>query len=126
MDDNLSRAILNVVMWRGDNLKRCQAFLLKAALIQGATCGAEIPAELLLKDDGTHSKHFSGVAVKTLVQVGLLEITGVIPSPNKNAHSRRVYSLRIGEGKHGAVRSWLQKMGYTDSQEIQTELLHTA
>ena len=123
MTDDLARALLNVVMWRGDNLKRCQAFLLKAALLQGATCGAEIPSELLMKDDGTHSQHISGVAVKTLVQVGLLEITGVIPSPNKNAHSRRVYSLRIGEGKHGAVRSWLTKFGYQDEAPKQLELI---
>jgi len=118
MNDELARAIALHVMWRGEALQQAQAFLLSAALHENEISGAILPGEIT-----QGSAHLSGIAVKTLLTSGLLEVTGFAPSPNKSAHGRIVRLLRIPEGKRGMVRTWLVERGYQDAASHTQTLL---
>lgn len=118
MNADLTKALLMLCCWRGEAVQQAQAFLLMSALQEDETTGAAIPGEIL-----QGSKHVSGAAVRTLLEIGLLEATGYTPSPNKNAHGRIVRTLRIPEGKRSTVKTWLSARGYADSlPATQTEM----
>lgn len=117
MNADLSRALLMLCCWRGEAVQQAQAFLLMAALREDTVTAACIPGEIL-----QGSKHVSGAAVRTLLEIELLEATGYQPSPNKSAHGRIVRTLRIPDGKRSTVMTWLRERGYQADSPAQTEM----
>lgn len=118
MNTPLDKAILNMVLWRGESVVQAQAFLLLLGLKQEVFTGADIPGEII-----QGSKHVSGIAVKILLEAELVECIGYGKSPRENAHGRRVALLRIPGDKYNKVRTWLKGRGYVDAEPQQLALI---
>lgn len=79
--------------------------------------GAVLPGELV-----GGSKHISGLAVGSLVTMGLLEVVGRVKSPRENAHGRKVDLLQIPANKYSTVRTWLSRHGYESPTNLPEQL----
>lgn len=112
------RNVVLVSSFRGDDHQRiCAALLLIGCKLPTFDAGL-VPAELC-----GHSKTALGIATGSLLAQNLLEVVGRVKSSSPSANGRKVSLLRISEGRLSAVKLWLARHGYQDSETSQMELI---
>lgn len=105
---DLMREIVLCASFRGELFHSTCAALLMLGLAGGDFCAASLPKEITQGDI-----HVSGLAVKALLKMGLIEKVGYIPSPNADAKGRPVLLLRIPSNKVYTAKTYLARQGYT-------------
>ncbi len=118
---DLMREITLVACFRGDAFHSTVAGLLMIGLAGGEPFNAAmLPREVTGGDI-----HISGLAVKALLKMELVERVGYVPSPRPDAKGRPVLSLTIPPNKINTAKTYLARQGYFPPQEAQASLALT-
>lgn len=104
-DLDVMRSIILVAGFRGTQFDSVCAALVMIGLRGGDFTAASLPRDLTQGDI-----HISGLAVKALLKMGLVEKVGYAPSPNPDAKGRPVCLLRIVSIEK--ARTYLKSKGY--------------
>jgi len=122
IDDSFLRACLLKVAFHPEQLRRCQAMIMYAALEGGEFTADEcLPGEATTKDGGEQDPKIAGIAFGSLASMKI--ITWVDRKKAERASRNGAYTnvWMLAEGKRETALTWLDRNGFPRPEARQAE-----